>query len=110
MKTRLTRQHSSNGSVFLITVCAGAIIGLLLVCCLSLVNSQNQSVVRSQMWNVAIPLAEAGIEEAMAHLNNQNESSYAVNGWKQDGNNYSRPPRTIGENFYEVHINLADIL
>ena len=110
MKTRLTSQHSSNGSVFLITVCAGALIGLLLVCCLSLVNSQNQSVVRSQMWNVAIPLAEAGIEEAMAHLNNQNESSYAVNGWKQDGNNYSRPPRTIGENFYEVHINLADIL
>lgn len=108
MKTRLTRHHSSNGSAFLITVCAGAIIGLLLVCCLSLVNSQNQSVVRSQTWNVCIPLVEAGIEEAMAHLNNQNETSYAVNDWKQDGNNYSRS-RPMGEDFYDVRINLADI-
>jgi len=108
MKTRLTRQHSSNGSVFLITVCAGAIIGLLLVCCLSLVNSQNQSVVRSQTWNVCIPLVEAGIEEAMAHLNNPNETSFAVNDWKQDGNHYYRS-RTMGTNFYDVRINLADI-
>jgi hypothetical protein len=109
MNTRLNRQQSSRGSVFLITVCAGAIIGLLLGCCLSLVNSQNQSVMRSQTWNVCIPLVEAGIEEALAHLNNPNETSFAVNGWKQDGSSYSRS-RTMGEDFYEVRINLTDIL
>jgi hypothetical protein len=92
----------------MITVCAGAVIGIVLFCCLSLVNSQNQAVARSQSWNVCIPLVEAGLEEAMGHLNNPNETAFNVNGWKQDGNFYSRS-RTLGEDFYDVKVDLTDI-
>lgn len=98
------------GSILVITLCTASIIGLVIFCCLSLVNSQNQSVVRSQSWNICIPLVEAGIEEAMAHLNNLNESSYEANNWSKSGNFYSHPSRWIGEDFYDVKIDLTDVI
>jgi hypothetical protein len=106
MSPRPVRNASCKGSVLVIAVCFGAIIGIALVSCLSLVSSQNQAVVRSQSWNLCIPVVEAGIEEAMAHLNNRNEKSYAVNDWKQSGNEYSRS-RPWGKDFYDVNIDLT---
>jgi hypothetical protein len=106
MSPRPVRNASRKGSVLVIAVCFGAIIGIALVSCLSLVSSQNQAVVRSQSWNLCIPVVEAGIEEAMAHLNNRNEKSYAVNDWKQSGNEYSRS-RPLGKDFYDVNIDLT---
>lgn len=93
----------------MITVCLSFIIGVVLLSCLSLVKSQNQAVARSQAWNTCIPVIEAGIEEAMAHLNNQRETSYAVNGWTQSGTEFSRE-RPYGDGFYSVHINMTDPL
>jgi hypothetical protein len=109
MSPRPVRNASSQGSVLVIAVCFGAIIGIALVSCLSLVSSQNQAVVRSQSWNLCIPVVEAGIEEAMAHLNNKKETSYAVNGWKESGKDYFRS-RSFGNDYYEVKVNLADPL
>lgn len=44
-----------------------------------LISSQSHNVGRSQSWNAAIPTTEAGIEEAMEHLNRNCISNY-ING------------------------------
>ena len=68
MKIRAHSRANRAGSILMVTVWLSFIIGIALVACLSLVNSQSQSVARSQVWNTCIPVVEAGIEEAMAHL------------------------------------------
>jgi hypothetical protein len=97
------------GNALMITLAVAACVGIVLAACLSLVNSQNMSVARSQAWNACMPVIEAGVEEAMAHLNNTKETSYNVNGWTQNGVFYSRS-RTIGDGFYDVSILLSNIL
>jgi hypothetical protein len=109
MKPRPHSRRLVQGSILLITVCLSFIIGIVLISCLSLVKNQNQSVARSQAWNTCIPVIEAGIEEAMAHLNNRLETSYAVNGWTQTGDVYTRE-RTFADTFYTAQITLTDPL
>src|SRR5205807_2705042 len=60
------------GSVLLITLVVTALIGVTLLSYLTLVQSQNISVYRSQAWNSMIAATESGIEEALAHLNSDN--------------------------------------
>ena len=109
MRIRTGFKRASEGSVLMVTVFLGVVIGFVLISTLSLVNSQNQSVVRSQAWNACIPVIEAGVEEAMAHLNNKNEVSYAVNGWVQNGETYSRF-RALDDSFYTVKIILTNLV
>jgi hypothetical protein len=87
-----------SGKILMVALFVGAAVGVVLASCLTLVNSQNQAVARSQAWNACIPVIEAGIEEAMAHLNNEKESTLAVNGWEQNGSAYSRY-RAMGDGF-----------
>src|SRR6266496_523365 len=91
-------RRSQRGSILMLTVCLSFIIGIVLLSSLSLVKSQNQAVARSQAWNICMPIIEAGIEEAMAHLNNQRETTYTVNGWTQEGVVYWRE-RALGDSF-----------
>src|SRR5215207_2889824 len=97
------------GNALIVTLAIAACVGIVLIACLSLVKSQNQAVFRSQAWNACMPVIEAGIEEAMAHLNNQRETTYAVNGWTQDGSSFYRS-RTIGDGFFDVGFSLTNIL
>ena len=88
MKTHL-KPRVTCGKILLVTLFVAAAIGLVLMSVLSLVKSQNQVVARSQAWNQCIPVLEAGVEEALAHLNNKKEPSLAMNGWTQKGEVYS---------------------
>ena len=97
-----------SGNALMITLAVAACVGIVLAACLSLVNSQNMAVARSQAWNACMPIIEAGVEEAMAHLNNSGHSSYNVDGWAQSGSTYSRS-RTIGDDFYDVSISLTNV-
>ncbi|HXJ55994.1 MAG TPA: hypothetical protein VNU68_04940 [Verrucomicrobiae bacterium] len=92
----------------MITVCLSFIIGIVVLSCLSLVRSQNQAVARSQAWNTCIPVIEAGLEEAMAHLNNQRELSLVANGWQPIGSQLARE-RAYGDGFYSVRIDINDL-
>jgi hypothetical protein len=60
---------SKSGNTLILTVSILVVVGLAMSGYLLLVGDLNRSVVRSQTWNSAIPVAEAGIEEALAHLN-----------------------------------------
>jgi hypothetical protein len=112
MKIRLDTHARLSGKILLVTIFIGAAIGIVLASCLTLVKSQNQAVARSQAWNACIPVIEAGIEEAMAHVNNPNTTtlaSLASSGWQQNGSVFSRPPRPMGDGFYLVNITLTNV-
>ncbi|MEY4200931.1 MAG: hypothetical protein RLZZ265_2671, partial [Verrucomicrobiota bacterium] len=74
--------HSSRraGSVLVVTLMIGMIIGLTLAAFMDLSSAQHRSVIRSGVWNSCVPLAEAGLEEAFTHayLNSTNMGSQ---GW-----------------------------
>lgn len=73
----------------------------------TLVQSQNNSVVRSTAWNSAIPAAEAGIEDALAHLNTIGNSSRATNGYSST-NNMFVVSRTVANLRYTVGIDSSN--
>ncbi|SRR5258705_4923273 len=69
MNIRFRKQHQEQGGILMITFFIASVIGIALGSYLVLVRSQNILVVRSQAWNAALAMAEAGAEEAMAQLN-----------------------------------------
>src|SRR4029079_1212437 len=68
-----------------------------------LVEFQNKAVVRSQYWNAAIPAAEGGVEEALAHLNYTGDGERAANGWALRDGKY-KMSRSFGDSRFEVSI------
>ena len=85
MKTLLAPQQSQRGNTLLVTVVVTGVIGFVLVSYLSLVQYQNTANMRSQGWNAAMPVVEAGVEEALAHLNSRGltNGNLACDGWSQ---------------------------
>jgi hypothetical protein len=69
---------------------------------LTLTSQESSTVKRSMCWNNALPLAEAGIEEAMSHLGS-NTNGYAVDGWVGSGTNYYKQ-RPLGNDYYAVSL------
>lgn len=86
----------------MIILIAMVLIGVSLGSYLQLVSNQNISVMRSQAWNSAIAIAEAGIEEAMAHLN-ANTTNRTQDGWTVEGTNVVKE-RYLGTSRYKVAI------
>ncbi len=68
---------------------------------LTLVQYQNKSVMRSQYWNAAIPVAEAGVEEALTQMNTVGDGDRTANGWTLSNGAYSMS-RTLGNGRYDV--------
>lgn len=91
------------GSALLFAVLIAGLIGALLATYLTLVRSQNEATMRSQAWNAAIPMIEAGIEEALAHLNCHGLTNLPTDGWQSLGGQYVKQ-RSVGDGFYIVGI------
>jgi hypothetical protein len=90
MRTKFHNIHArlkQSGSVMMVTLLLCVILGLLMGSYLSMVQTQNLSVARGQCWNSAIVVAEAGVEEAMAHINalGITTNNLALNNWKKTG-------------------------
>src|SRR4051812_9164719 len=98
------RRSSQQGSVLAITLIISALIGLMLAAYLTLIGSQNRFTQRSQVWNNAIPSCEAGVEEALAHINHiLTTSNFAINGWALVNTNYIKT-RTNQDAICEMNI------
>jgi hypothetical protein len=102
LKTSHSTNHSTQGHVLAMVLVVVTICAIALMSYLQLVNSQNRAVARSQGWNSAVPVMEAGVEEALAHLN-ANVDNLNVDGWVRIGN-YYRMERSVGEKYYVVTI------
>lgn len=76
----LSRSSPRTGSVLVVTLMIAMVIGITLAAFMDLSSSAHRAVIRSGVWNSCIPIAEAGIEEALTHvfLNNTNLESQ---GW-----------------------------
>lgn len=73
---------------------------------LALVSNQNQSIMRSMAWNSGVAVAEAGVEEAMAHLN-ENGTNRIASGWTLSGTNVVKE-RFIGADKYVVAVSMSE--
>src|SRR4051812_40943309 len=100
-------RFKNNASVMVLALVTSAVLFVGLASYFTLVQSQNNSVVRSQTWNTAIPAAEAGIEDALTHLNTILDGSRATNGYSLTNGMYVAS-RQIGSFRYVVGIDTSN--
>jgi len=101
-------QTKTQGSALLVTLCTAWVIGIALVSYLTLVANQNRSTTHSAGWNTCIPVAEAGIEEALTQLNYdscEGLNHAETHGWTLASGVYSKS-RVVSPDgsYYEVRI------
>ena len=72
---QLKNLKSDRGSVLLVTLAFVVIVSIAIIGYLQLVRSQSAFVSRSQSWNAALALSEAGAEDGFALLN-KNQMSF----------------------------------
>src|SRR6188474_721382 len=83
LKRSLT-QSSQQGSVLLVAIGTVVVLGIMLAAVLSLITQERRILTHTATWNSALPVAEAGIEEAMSHLKQVDGGARNVNGWTGD--------------------------
>ncbi len=99
-----TQKSKQAGTVFLIVMATIAIVSIIcLGSYLSLASQENQTVARSLAWNTAMPLAEAGAEEALSQIT-KNTGNFAADGWTAQGPNLYAKQRTLSTGYYNVTI------
>lgn len=103
MKIFLGRRLGNQGSILLVALILSLIMGMALGSYLYLTQGQEQSVARSQRWNSALDVAEAGIEEGLAQAN-YTPHDFSLNGWTANGSSYGPQNRTLVGGHYIVTI------
>src|SRR6266536_231966 len=99
---RGTRAGARSGSALLVTVMIAGILAAVVGIYLTMTVNGNIKVKHSVGWNAALPLAEAGVEEAISHLM-KNTNGYGVDGWRMTNGAYAkRAP--LGDGYYDVNI------
>jgi hypothetical protein len=78
---KLNRLKTENASALMITLITGVLIGTVLGSYLMLINNRNKAAMRAMAWNSAIPVLEAGIEEALTHFNEDSLATFDQNSW-----------------------------
>src|SRR5262245_48963565 len=101
MRVRVHRAQERGHTLLVVMMMAG-ILTAAFGTYLSLTSKENKSVMRSLCWNSALPLAEAGVEEALSHMT-RNLNDYSADSWTKNGTNYSKQ-RSLGDSYYTVTI------
>src|ERR1041385_4542192 len=96
MKIHTSRETGT--TLFVVMMISGIIIAALGTY-LTLASQEHKTLHRSFCWNAALPMAEAGIEEALTHMN-QDKTNFTDDGW---GTNQIRH-RGLGDDYYVVGI------
>ena len=91
------------GSALVVSLVTGMVIGIVLVGYLTMVSSNQRAVARSETWNATMPVIEAGIEEAMAHIHRNYPTNAESNGWFASGTNVLKW-RWMGDGIYLVYV------
>jgi hypothetical protein len=81
MNIRISRKAAETASVFIIAMCMIAVFAVVLGSYLTLVSGQADAVSRSQNYETAIPVAESGVEEALALLNKNYPNIVSTVAW-----------------------------
>lgn len=69
MKLIIAKRRRQSGHMLLLSLAVAGVLGAALASYMAMAGAQNKSVVRSQHWNAALPMAEAGVEDALQLIN-----------------------------------------
>src|SRR5512140_1429925 len=89
------------GNALLVTLVISSVLCVSIFGYLRLVEHQTALSSRSQLWNVAITVAEAGVEDAIEHLNS-NSTNLPSQGWSGSAPLYSISNRIASGAYYAV--------
>ena len=104
MKIPCQKSSRSEQGYFLVaTLIFAMVVGVSLGSYLLLSTQEERMVVRSERWNAALAMAEAGVDEALAQMN-ASPSDFAANGWGGGTLNYGPVTRTLVNGSYTVVI------
>jgi len=95
------RRSPAAGSALLVTLVTAVIIGITLSSYLDMTSAQNTAVTRSQVWNTAIPVCEAGVEEALTQLY-YNYTNLSANSWSSNAGCYHMSRSLNGGRFHAM--------
>jgi hypothetical protein len=98
----LKHSPGERGTVLVTTLFIALLVGIVVGALLIVAKEQNILTTRSKVWTAEIPIAEAGIEEAMTHLNSH-PPTWATNGWNYTGTNFVKS-RTLGDGYFYTTI------
>lgn len=99
MKIKLS--PGNQGGALVVSLLIAVILLITLTSYLALVSDENQAVGRAQAWNAAMPMAEAGVEEALSQLQYAgNGTNLATNGWTLESDGLYHKSRTINSSSY----------
>ena len=99
MKIRPSK--STTGHALVVTLVIAVCIGISLAAYLSLIRSQTSFAARGQTWNTCMAICEAGVDEALAHLNNPANTNLvlASDGWSWNGTGFTKQ-RNIDDDYF----------
>ena len=104
MKTKVFKRMKRAASALVVALAICSIFSLFVVYYLSLIEQQNLLNSRSQTWNMAIAITEAGVEEGLENLND-NSSNLGAAPWSYlGGSTYYRSNTLPDGNSYTVFI------
>src|SRR5207302_3467883 len=107
MKAQSARKPQAQGSILVAALVICSLLAVTLGGYLMMIRAQATTVARSQAWNSALTLAEAGVEEALAQLNPGASVAvdYAANGWgAPSAGIYGPKTRQISNDNYTVYV------
>ena len=90
MRTTPTGKRNQSGIVLFTTLIFMGILCIGLLSIFTFIQSQRRTQSRVNTWNRVIPICEAGIDDAMAHINFSGTGNLGSDGWTYSGTNYSR--------------------
>src|ERR1044072_5294856 len=96
MRICTPHKRTLSGHVLVMTLVIAGVLGVAIAAYLNVIHTQNNMTVRSQVWNACLPLVEAGIEEALAHINSPGTTNWESNGWSRQGTTNFVKSRPIG--------------
>src|SRR6185437_8962633 len=103
MKIRIPRKIKLAASALLVSLVVCGILCVSVTGYLTVTEQQNFLSQRSQVWNMAITVVEAGIEEGIEHMDAY-PTNPAQDGWSYDGTWYSHSNTLPSGDSYTVYV------
>jgi hypothetical protein len=106
MRIQLCQKPGIAGKTLFVVIVVTSLLAVLLAAYLTLLGNVNSATVRSQGWNQTVPVVEAGLEDALTHLNVHGLTNLACDGWTlvSGTTNMFKIQRTLGDSVYLVVI------
>jgi hypothetical protein len=103
MRINIGGRRFDHGSTLVVTLITCSILAITAIGYLALIEHQGKLSRRSQSWNMSIGVVEAGIEDALQHLNS-NFTNLASDGWTATADFYWKTNAMDGGNGYYARI------